>query len=636
MFFKRFIVVIVILFNSLLSICQEDSLLKSLISADDSSKATIYNELADLYKDSIGNAGINFALNGIKYANQNSQIAEESYAYIMLGTCYLSKSDFQQALDAFFEAEELALRIEDNCKLQIVYTNIGIIYRYTDQIKLSSEYDNKALYNAFECADLSGIIQTYLSIGNSYTLQNKYSEGLLYFQKAVTEIENLDTLPSSLAGLYNNIGYIHFMMKHHNLAEESYNKAYIIFEEINNYYGMAICLNNIAEIKILYKDYNQAENCIIKADSLHKLNDFKESRKNLYYTTYQLYYQSGDYEKSIHYLNKYQELKDSIYDEKLDAEINKLKTKYEVDKLSIEAINQEFKIKQQNKLNIFLIVIISVIIMLLFVSIYFIIQKVKLNKSLFYKNKLLKLKDKEIHDNLNYARKIQISNMNNSGFSKNLTYWIFDLPKTIVGGDFYLTKQKNDKTYIILADATGHGVSGGFLSVISIQYLNSALEQYSNINDILNYLNDKFYKLLIESDSLKGESLAISIICIKNNIVEFASSKQKLWHYSLTKKQLTEYKGSSEVIGQKEGFTPESTSIFIEKNDIIFMSSDGFPDQFGEENKGKYKYSRFRELLRQISILETNHMKTKLKSEHTNWKGVEEQTDDILVIGIKF
>lgn len=633
MILKKIIVLLSSLLICILSVSQVDSIQNALLKANENEKAHLYNELAYYYMDSTGSEGINFANKAIEISKIYNQLEEESYAYIMLGSCHIYKSDFDLALDAFFQAEKLAIQLNNTCHLQLIYTNIGIVYRYTDQIELSIDYNSKALDNAIQCGDLAGIIQTYISIGNTYALLEDYYNSLKYFEKAINEIEGKDTLKTSLAGLYNNIGYIQYMNENYIKAEESYLNAYNVFDEIHNFQGMGLCLTNIAQIHILNNNFETAEEYINKADSLHKLNDFKESRKNLYYTAYELFYNQSKYQTAIYYLQEYQKLKDTIYSEKLDQEILELKTKYEVEKLEADSKSKQQRIDNQKKINIIYIITISTI---LFIVVFLIIiykQKKNLNKQLKIQNNLLKLKDDEINDNLLYARKIQLANIDLENIPNNIK--IYDKPKSIVGGDFYLITQREDCKYIVLGDATGHGVSGGFLSTISTHIINNALNKFTDLPEIMNYLNYSFYYYLNKSNSLSGESLAITIIKLSDTKLEYTGSKHKIWLLSNNSQEIQEVKTNPNIIGQEQNVKFTSAEIILKKDDFIFISSDGFADQFGSKHKGKYKYKRFRELLKSFNTNNFSDLSFILEKELNEWRGDNEQTDDILVIGIK-
>jgi serine phosphatase RsbU (regulator of sigma subunit) len=225
--------------------------------------------------------------------------------------------------------------------------------------------------------------------------------------------------------------------------------------------------------------------------------------------------------------------------------------------------------------------------------------------------------------------------MNSNSTFTHIEYFTFDKPKSIVGGDFYLFKQKENKTFVACADSTGHGVSGAFLSILGIEYLTQSINQNYKLSDILNLLNYKFLSYITESNNLGSESLCISLISIEKNILEFSGSKHKIWHYNSIHKTFSEYKTDSHIIGNNTPHTFQTQKIELAKGDLIFLSSDGFPDQFGENNQGKYKYQQFRQLLEKCSSINFSHIPQILDKELESWRGQTEQTDDILVIGIK-
>lgn len=624
------IYLVVIISISLFSVkinAQSDNLLTKLITTADSSKSSLYSNLAYIYMDSAGLAAINFSINAIKYAEENNQEEKLAYAHIMLGSSYMAKSEFAKSLEAFEAAEKISSKINNYYQLHTIYNNIGVIYKYNEKYDIALDYYSKALYNADLCHDSQSIIQTYTNIGNIYVIKNELENGLIFYNKAIDESKLLDSLSSNLASIYNNIGYVHFMNNDYDRAYNSYTIAYTYFEKLSNYYGMAVILNNLAEINIKNKKFSEAESKINKADSLHNLLNYNDSRKNLYYTAYQLYYESADYKRSINYLQKYQNLKDSIYNLELDEKINLLQTEYEVEKLRNETQTKDYKIEQQNKTNISLIIGISAVSILLVLLIIIFKQKQK-------QNILLRIKDFEISENLNYARKIQKSCMLNTNITDK-NYFILDLPKSTVGGDFYLIRNNNNRKYFALADATGHGISGGFLSIMGIQFLNNAIDKYSDIDDIINHLNINFFNYITKSNSLMKESLSISLVYIENNNVYYGGSKQKIWKYSKNSQELLEYKTSAQIIGNNKDNKFAEESFTVEEGDIIFMSSDGYPDQFGSSNKGKYKYHRFRNLLKIASQKDISTISNFIKTELNTWKAEKEQTDDILVIGIK-
>ncbi len=611
-------------------------LYKSLITSPDSLKSRIYCDLADIYIDSSGDQSIMYSEKAVHFAKLYNNPSDLVNSNIILGSTYLTKGDYAKSLKAFETALELLKNSDDYDLLQITHNNIGIIYQYTQEYELSLNNYTIALNYAYKCNDSKRIIQSLTNIGNLYVMQGNYNLALTYYKNILAECNNKTEFSAEIGGIYNNIGYVFFKQNKLSEARNSYYSAMYYFDSLENTYCKATILNNLAEIEITEANYNEAEKLINQADSINIKMAYIESRKSLYYTTYQLFFKQSNYKKAIEYLNRYHSLKDSIYTKELDEKIKDIKTKYEVDKINLESKAKDTEIKQKNKINYILIVVllsISILITLLFNLLK---NKSALNKRLSNANTLLKLKDDEISANLQYARVIQNSCMINNQNDISLNYFILDLPKFTVGGDFYHLSTKENKTIIALADSTGHGISAGFLSVIGIELINRLTSTYSNTKTLLNELNTRYFDYITRSDTLKGESLSISIICIEKNKISYSGSKHKIWKYISAEEKLIEIKTNIEIIGYAKDTQFEENSFEVSKGDYIFLSSDGYPDQFKFQTKEKLKYQRFREYLKASAAMTPEESKDYLQNKLNEWKLDIEQTDDILVIGIKF
>lgn len=611
-------------------------LYKSLLTSHDSLKSGIYCDLAYIYLDSAGNKSVMFSEKALHYAKKFNNKNDIVFAHIMTGSSYLEKGDYSKSLDAFNTALEISKKSKNYYQLHTITNNIGIVYKYTGEYDLALEYYSIALNYAKQCNDLQSIVQSLTNTGNIYVIKEEYDTGLKYYEAAINECSKQDTFMIDIPSIYNNIGYIRFTEQKYDLARVSYEKAYQIFDSLNNTYGKAVLLNNLAEIEVVTGDLEKAEALINTADSLHKLMDFDDSRMNLYLTSYQMFLEQENYYKALEYLNKYDSLKDSIYTKELDEKVKDIKTKYEVDKVNAQSRAKDEKIKQKNITNALLTVVILVISCLIILLFRQIKHKSKLNNLLIQSNDSLKQKDDEIESNLLYARLIQESCMFNKQEKIAYDYFVLDLPKFTVGGDFYMIRKVAEKTVFILADSTGHGISAGFLSVLGIEIIDNILIQNKHLDSILNNLNNKYFEYITKSDTLRGESLSISIISIENDMVSYAGSKHKIWKYSKETNEIEEMKTNSDIIGYNKDLHFTEKSIKVSAGDYIFLSSDGYPDQFGSESKIKMKYNLFRNHLKACAAMQTAESKEYLKAKFLEWKSDNEQTDDILVIGIKF
>jgi serine phosphatase RsbU (regulator of sigma subunit) len=260
------------------------------------------------------------------------------------------------------------------------------------------------------------------------------------------------------------------------------------------------------------------------------------------------------------------------------------------------------------------------------------------------KGRKLEIAYKEIRDSINYAKRIQESilpsnEMIEEVFSRS---FIFYRPKDVVCGDFYWFGKKGKDVVIAAVDCTGHGVPGALMTVIGNSLLNQIIS-FSGVtspSQILHQLDKKLHDTLKQHGGAvtnDGMDMAVCHYQIGGDSVTFAGAKRPL--YVMREGKLEEIKGSKAPIGSylsdvEKDF--EEHQIKVQKNDTLYMFSDGLQDQFGGFEGKKYMISRFRELLHEIQNLTMPAQKDRIEKELSGWQKDFEQTDDMLLIGIKF
>jgi serine phosphatase RsbU (regulator of sigma subunit) len=224
---------------------------------------------------------------------------------------------------------------------------------------------------------------------------------------------------------------------------------------------------------------------------------------------------------------------------------------------------------------------------------------------------------------------------------------IFFKPKDIVSGDFYFVNEYNGKVVFAAIDCTGHGVPGAFMSLVGHNALNSAIRLNPGLNpaDILRDLNRLSSKALNSDQNAEfgmrdGMDLALCVLDRENATLEYAGAHNPL--YLIRDQKIEVFKADKIGIGSTESMDEEFTryKISLQKDDMIYIFSDGYVDQFGGEQGRKFMYEPFRQLLLSIS---TKHSDTQFKildetlMEWLNAGEVpHEQIDDIIVMGVRF
>lgn len=255
----------------------------------------------------------------------------------------------------------------------------------------------------------------------------------------------------------------------------------------------------------------------------------------------------------------------------------------------------------------------------------------------------------KITDSIHYARKIQTAVLPPDEFLKKLLpeYFIMFRPKDIVSGDFYWASKKDDKILIAVADCTGHGVPGGFMSMLGMTFLNEISGKLSaeelNAGNILTELRNSVKSSLRqtgkEGEAKDGMDIALCIIDRKTNVMQFAGANNPL--IIVRKKddntEIIDVKADDMPIGifyhEKEFFT--NNTLQLQKGDTCYIFSDGYADQFGGKIGRKFMLKRFKKMLIASSNKPLLVQKEYIEKKFDNWKGKNRQIDDVLVIGIR-
>jgi serine phosphatase RsbU (regulator of sigma subunit) len=391
---------------------------------------------------------------------------------------------------------------------------------------------------------------------------------------------------------------------------------------------------------------------------------------------------SIDYLESITGLNE-----EILKSAKLKLEIDKLNAKTREDSLviqqkeskivemerEIEVARYELNLKnleiQKKNTAIFSMVIISVLMVILFISLYRNLKRKKKNIVLLSKrNKVIALQKAEIEaknkkiilqrdianqhkqellDSINYAKKIQMAVLPSEKEISSILpeHFIFFKPRDIVIGDFFWIKQIKNFVIIAAVDCTGHGVPGAFMSLLGTTFLNEivSVRNLDNAGDILNRLRNKVKKSLHQTgeygENSDGMDISFCIIDKETLTLEYAGAFNPL----LIIRNGSE--GEQEIIELKADRQPISIhpiekkfsnqKVQLKRNDCIYCFTDGFSDQFGGHKGKKLKSKVFKTLLASISNEPMNRQKTILDEKFIKWKGDFEQIDDVLIIGIR-
>ena len=253
---------------------------------------------------------------------------------------------------------------------------------------------------------------------------------------------------------------------------------------------------------------------------------------------------------------------------------------------------------------------------------------------------------KKLTDSIKYALQIQKAMLPPEEAFKEISseFFIYYNPKDMVSGDFYWLSKSNDAFFLATVDCTGHGVPGGFMSMIGNTLLNELVvhDKVLQPSKILDGMHSKLQFILNQSDKDTGantDGMDVSIIKIdkENQTLTIASAMHSV--LIMEDDEIIQIKGDLNEIGGI--YTQTSDVRFTEKTmkykkgSMIYTFTDGYIDQFGGNNNQKFSSIRFEKLLFHIKDLSTQKQKENIENIFYKWKGEYKQIDDVTVIGFR-
>jgi len=406
----------------------------------------------------------------------------------------------------------------------------------------------------------------------------------------------------------------------------------------------------LLQVYLVYEkleNYPKSLDYLLKSDKIIREiknpNLLKEVSKSLSET----YEAKGDLNNALKYLKFHFELKDSLLNIESLSKTAELETLYETEKKEKE--NDDLREAQklqatENKYQKWLLGGLSGLLLvggLFGASVYN--SRKKERKSNF---KITKQRDeiweqkKEIDASIRYASNIQQGLLPKDSDLENILDESFILykPKDVVSGDFYWATEKNGKSYFSVSDCTGHGVPGAFMSAISISLLNEALKEKNHPGEIFDFVRQGIIETTGSTGELGSQKDGFDgILCSldkQNNILEFASAKNPL--YLVRDNKIEILKLDKMPVGYEDNMHPfTSKKIKLEKNDMIYLFTDGYQDQFGGPRNKKFNLKKLREMLVSINEKSLPEQKEILESKLNAWMKDEDQIDDISAMGIR-
>lgn len=611
-----------------------------------------------------------------------------SRCYNNLGIVNRYQGNYPQAIEFYQQSLQIQEELGDKKGVHTNLNNIGIIHRLQGSYELAIEFHKKALKIQEELNDKKGMSASYNSIGNTYKEKGKHAVAIDFYIKSLEIDEQLGD-KRGMGISYNNIGNAYESLSKYNLALEYHYKSLKIKEFFDDRNGISYTLANIASISNSIADscinpekrrqsYKQAiknaEQGLIIALEINALPLVNTHYKKLYHAWAGL----GNFKKAFEYSNLCNTTETTLYTEEKTKAITEMQTKYETESKQKEIDNQKLTIEKQEieyhrqRAQRNYLIISSFLLFLLALFIFSGYRHKKLsNTFILEKNVALEQANEEIRtqkDELENQRDMVLSqkehierqqdkitqSIKNALLlqkavlpSKNLfkdffsDYFILFKPKDIVSGDFYWITRIREWIVFAVADCTGHGVPGALMTMLGLSFLKEivAKKEITQPNQILDLLRESIIDALQQKGNLgdqkDGIDIALCALDTTNNKLQFAGANMPLLIVT-AQKELIRVSPTLQPVAIHFDMKPfTSQEIQLTPGDCIYLASDGYTDQFGGAKHKKLMGKNLRELLVSISQKPMDEQREILETTFTNWKGQNEQTDDVSILGIK-
>jgi tetratricopeptide (TPR) repeat protein len=528
-----------------------------------------------------------------KYDNVEETLTDSKKAqiYDALSISYFYVLKYNDAKKYTIKSYELYDRLHDSENVNRKLITLGAIYTAVSDYKNAKYYLDKAMAT---CHNKMNYFYIYNSYIYYYHNLKDYDNTKLYIDKCL-ELKPHDP------NIYLELGKLYTENNQNDKARATYRQilTYDINQSVKNE-----CYINLAKI-------SDDTDAITYLDSVS--SDMLEYVIEKCVVLQNIYKKLGNLDSVFYYSNAIIALKDSLTLRNIDEASDKLSAEFD-SKYHVQQAEHLVELKTEHNKVLNVVIIICVIIIVLSVGGFFWVKrqkeiKEKLSNQLSHKNR-------EIMDSINYARGIQQSILpTDMGPGVSLLF----NPKDVVSGDFYWHAKKGDKRYYVVADCTGHGVPGALMSMLCSQLLDQAIAVCVSPKEIVDWTEAKLNEMMLDMN--RSDSMEFGVICVEDRTVSYYGLKRPLY--------ISTNSGISVFKPKDTEYTSE-----LSVGDTVYVTTDGFVDQFGTVNK-KYGSARFKAFLETLRDFGVDAKRDALQLEIETWMGREEQTDDILVMGVQ-
>jgi serine phosphatase RsbU (regulator of sigma subunit)/tetratricopeptide (TPR) repeat protein len=609
-------------------------------------------------------ASLKVSFKGLETANKLDDYNSKFFFIVNIANVYQRLHKTELSLGYYLKGLTLAEQKKDTIKIGELYSKMSNLYMDNNNYDLALMSLRSSLNILLAKQKMDSTSFDHLLLASAYTnmgtLMGRYysnklkpityvDSALFYFNKAITivrKIKNdrreLSILLINTSDAYNTIGdytkAIDMLMEAMEVASsENYIYQIVIYVNLGDAYrglnNIQVSIQYLQKALDLARRYNAQD--MLSEANLSLSRTFEKVKK---------------YDEAFAIYKKHSNYKDSMLNIQSSGTISETMAKYETDKkeAEIQLLTKDSELQQHEigKQKVVRNIVLSGLFLILILSALLLgrYQLTKrLNIELDKTNFLIYNKNRLIMESIDYAERIQRLilpplNILQRRFADSFTVYI---PKDVISGDIYWFAKEGNTFLLAAVDCTGHGVPGALMSMVAYNLLNRSVRsgEQANAISVINNMNKGLQNFVARNaDKMSvhdGMDISVCSIDLNTLHLNFAGAQNSL--YIVRNKQLTELKADQVSIGDPASvdhvFSPQNMQLC--KGDWVYLFTDGYADQKGGPYNKKFYYLPFQDMIKEVSDLSGQEQRQKMDLMFHQWKGRNEQLDDVLIIAVK-
>ena len=541
--------------------------------------------------------------------------------------------------------------------------NLGMLYELSGDTSKAIEAYVDALAIDSITKDFGRSAHRHMALAQIDLVRRNYKSAHRRLVKAISYIEN-DLEYYYAHEIYNSMGDLFFVLYQEanksapNLKDEAsleladyaadsiqyyYRKSFDITKPKGMVLEQAHILKRLAMYSVADEDHEQAYELITQSLLLYDSANASLENYKIYHNIAEINANLKDFEPAYFNLKRFIEIDDSIMTQDQRISLAKQTTAFDYEKKML-VLNQEKELQLQNEEKQRMIIWFGcggICVLILFIIFGYNRYKVtqKQHRIIGLQKKELFDKNTKIMSSINYAQRIQYSLLPDEIHLIFPDIFIHYHPRDIVSGDFFWAHESLTHKYLVVADCTGHGVPGAFMSILGISLLDKIVGQMriTEPKDILTQLSkDVSKRLQKEGDFMSSDGMDISLVRFDKNTNEIIFSGAGSKALCIENEFATKYDGDILPIGfQRDAFKYQNQPIVTNGNAMLYLYTDGYHDQLSDDDARKMGSDKFEKLALENASLPLQDKEQHLKLAFDKWRGARRQIDDVCVVGVK-